>query len=160
MRIMSFDLEEKRLKELAETLHLDKVEFTGYVADEALVSYYSLAQAVVFPSSERSEAFGVTIIEALMMGKPVISTELGTGTSFVNKDGETGIVVPPKDPEALNQALRLFLEDDEQQLLFAGNAKKRYLSLFTPEVNAEEYIKLYRKLASDNLKVAEGALVG
>jgi len=58
------------------------------------------------PSIAKSEAFGLVLLEAMAWGKPVISTELGTGTSFVNQDGITGFVVPPKNSQVLAQAIK------------------------------------------------------
>nr|WP_246673258.1 glycosyltransferase [Mesorhizobium sp. B2-4-14] len=55
----------------------------------------------IFRSNQRSEAYGLSLAEAAMCGKPMISCEVGTGTSYVNKAGETGLVVPPSDPERL-----------------------------------------------------------
>ena len=66
---------------------------------------FRLARALVFPSLYRSEAFGVSLLEGAMYGLPLISTELNTGTTFVNKEGVTGLVVPPGDVEAGRGAL-------------------------------------------------------
>ncbi len=65
-----------------------------------------LCLALVLPSHLRSEAYGVVLVEAARAGRPMISCEIGTGTSFVNRDGETGLVVAPADPAALADAMR------------------------------------------------------
>jgi len=59
----------------------------------------------VFPSYLRSEAFGISLLEDAMYGKPMISREIGTGTTYINIGGETGLVVPPSDSMALRQAM-------------------------------------------------------
>ena len=90
----------------------DRVAFVGAVADDALAAYYHAADVFCLPACERSEAFGLVQVEAMASGLPVVSTELGTGTSYVNLDGVSGIVVPPKQPEALAGALNRLLRDD------------------------------------------------
>ena len=71
-------------------LSLNNVTFTGYVPDTIKVALFKLSRGIVFPSYLRAEAFGVTLLEGAMYCKPLISTEVGSGTSHVNVDGETG----------------------------------------------------------------------
>ena len=110
----------------------DKVIFAGRVADEELPAYYRAADVFVLPASERSEAFGLVQLEAMTSGLPVVSTELGTGTSFVNLHGESGLVVPPKDPVALAQAINALLGDEPLRRRLGEGAKARS-ALFTVE---------------------------
>jgi len=70
-----------------------------------LPKYYSAADVFVLPSIDRGEAFGLVVVEAMACGVPVVTTELGTGTSFHNIDGVTGRVVPPKNEKALANAI-------------------------------------------------------
>jgi len=110
----------------------DKVIFAGRVVDEELPAYYRAADVFVLPASERSEAFGLVQLEAMTSGLPVVSTELGTGTSFVNLHGESGLVVPPKDPVALAQAINALLGDEPLRRRLGEGAKARS-ALFTVE---------------------------
>ena len=71
--------------------------------DDDKIALLTLCHALTFPSHLRSEAFGISLLEAAMFGKAMISTEIGTGTSYVNVDGETGLVVPASDPGALQR---------------------------------------------------------
>lgn len=73
--------------------------------DEDKVALLDLAGGTIFPSHMRAEAFGIFLLEAAMFAKPLISSEIGTGTSFVNVDGETGIIIHPGDPSALRRAM-------------------------------------------------------
>jgi rhamnosyl/mannosyltransferase len=77
----------------------------GFLPDEDKVALLELCYSVIFPSHLRSEAFGISLLEGAMYGMPLISSEIGTGTTYINIDGETGIVVPPSEPDALRQAL-------------------------------------------------------
>jgi glycosyltransferase involved in cell wall biosynthesis len=134
------------LKKLVEDQGLTNVKFAGYVSDSELPSYYRQSRAFIFPSCERSEAFGMTILEAFLFKKPVVSTELGTGTSYVNLDGKTGMVVKPKNVEALHQALLLFSKNDDLLKQYGENGHKRMVDLFSPEVAGEKYYQVYQNL--------------
>ncbi|HYD82229.1 MAG TPA: glycosyltransferase family 4 protein [Paucimonas sp.] len=137
---------EADLKQQAARLGLTNVRFLGAVSDEDKVALLRLSRAVVFPSHLRSEAFGVTLLEGAMYGKPLISSEIGTGSSYVNVDGVTGIVVPPNDPEALRTAMRR-LEDDPALAADMGrNARARFDALFTAQRMAGAYVELYREV--------------
>ena len=132
-----------RLKALAQGLGASNVVFAGFVNDEEKVALMKLCRAVVFPSHLRSEAFGVTLIEGLMYGKPLISCEIGTGTSYVNRDGETGHVIPPANPAALRDAMCDLLNDSAKSERMGRAGRKRYGELFTGERMAAAYHKLY-----------------
>src|SRR4030067_181195 len=90
--------EERFLREQVLKEYLtEKVVFLGDVSDSDLPSYYGACDLFVLPASHRSEAFGTVLIEAMAADKAVISTELGTGTSFINLHNNTGLVVPPQN---------------------------------------------------------------
>ena len=84
---------------------LSNLHFLGPLSDVDKSALLALCCALVFPSHLRSEAFGLSLVEAAMAGKPMISCEIGTGTSYVNVNGETGITIPPSDPQALASAV-------------------------------------------------------
>ena len=103
---------EARHKAQARELGIEsRAHFLGKVPDDRLAALYKGARCLVLPSTNRAEAFGMVLGEALACGTPVISTELGTGTSFVNQDGRTGFVVPPGDTNALAGHIKQLLED-------------------------------------------------
>ena len=91
---------------------------------------YRNADIFVLPSSDRGEGFGYVLLEAMAVSLPLISTELGTGTSFVNQHGETGLVVPPEDPSALAAAIEYMAANPELRRRFGQTARKRLLELF------------------------------
>jgi rhamnosyl/mannosyltransferase len=85
---------------------------------------------LVLPSEARSEAFGVVLLEAAAHARPQISTEIGTGTSWVNLDGQTGFVVPPRNPRALAAAIDQLCSDKElsdHELVLLQNYISRFV---------------------------------
>lgn len=134
---------EAELKEHAARLNLKNIHFLGALPDEDKVALLQLCYAVVFPSHLRSEAFGISLLEGAMYGKPMISSEIGTGTTFVNIGDETGLVVPPSDPAALRQAMRYLWEHPEIAADMGRRAEERYWKYFTAEQMAKSYADLY-----------------
>jgi O-antigen biosynthesis rhamnosyltransferase len=137
---------EGELKAQARRLGLDNVVFAGQVDDREKMALFRLARAVVFPSHLRSEAFGVTLLEGAMSGRALISTEVGTGTSHVNVDGETGLVVAPGSPAALREALDRLWAQPELAAALGARARARYEQRFTGELMGQRYVDLYRRL--------------
>lgn len=125
---------------------INNIHILGAKPDEDKIALLTLCRALVFPSHLRSEAFGLSLVEASMHAKPMISCEIGTGTSYVNLDGETGIVIPPADPDKLVEAMqRLWLNHEECQR-FGQAARKRYISHFTAKRMVCSYAALYQSL--------------
>ncbi|MXY55813.1 MAG: glycosyltransferase [Gammaproteobacteria bacterium] len=137
---------ERELKKQSQRLGLPNVAFTGYVPDPMKVALLRQCRAVVSPSYLRAEAFGVSLLEGAMAGKPLITAEVGSGTSHVNVDGETGVVVEPRSPEAFRDAMdRLHREPDLAQTLGAG-ARCRFERLFNGRLMGERYGDIYSSL--------------
>ena len=101
------------------------------------------------PSHLRSEAFGISLLEGAMYGKPMISSEIGTGTSYINIHGETGLVVPPSQPAAFRQAMRWLWEHPQQAEEMGRNAEARYRQPFTAEEMGRRWSELYRELLEE-----------
>jgi rhamnosyl/mannosyltransferase len=125
----------------------DNVIFTGGISDSDREALLDLCLAFIFPSHLRSEAFGIALVEAARAGKPMISCEIGTGTSYVNANGETGLTIVPADPNALGEAMRQLACSPEMVRQMGTKAQARYEQLFRAETMAEGYLKLYRQLA-------------
>lgn len=119
-----------------------RVFFLGELSDNQVTAYLHACDIFTLPSTQRSEAFGIVQIEAMACGKPVVSTELGTGTSYVNCNGVTGIVVPPEDSVALAGALNQLLAAPEKRLHYGQHGRKRQECLFSvePMINATEAV--------------------
>jgi rhamnosyl/mannosyltransferase len=136
------------LQETAAREGLANVRFVGSVSDEDKMCLLRLARAFVFPSHLRSEAFGMSLLEAALSAKPMICCEIGTGTSYINADGETGSVVPPEDPQALRAAMQRFAQDPALAQRMGAAARRRFEVRFTAMQMARSYHALYRELAS------------
>jgi glycosyltransferase involved in cell wall biosynthesis len=134
------------LRELIAGLGLERqVVILGDVSDAALPAFYAAADVFVLPSVQRSEAFGIVLLEAMAAGRPVISTELGTGTSWVNQHERTGLVVPPADPSALHRALDRLVNDPGLARQLGEAARRRVVSEFSEEVMVDRLSEIYRK---------------
>ncbi|MGQ9426888.1 glycosyltransferase [Gilvimarinus sp. F26214L] len=141
--------EAPRLRAQIRALGGPDVYLAGRVSDPVKAALMECCRAVVFPSCERSEAFGVTLLEGQLHQKALISTEIGTGTSFVNVDGETGLIVPPNDPDALAAAMQR-LNDDAQLANRLGLAgRQRLEALFSGEHIGRQYLQLYQELLEE-----------
>lgn len=137
---------EVELKAQAAQLGLTNVHFLGGLPDEDKAALLQLCYAFVFPSHLRSESFGISLLEGAMYGKPMISCEMGSGTTFINIADKTGLVVPPRDAAALAQAMMTLWQNPEQASSMGLRAAQRYEDVFSARVMAESYSGLYREL--------------
>lgn len=110
----------------------ERVTFYGRVGDADLPEYYRQADIFVLPANARAEAFGTVLLEAMACSLPCITTEVGSGTSWVVRDGITGLVVPPCDPRALAGAIRSLLDDPERLNEMGQAGRARVEAEFTP----------------------------
>jgi rhamnosyl/mannosyltransferase len=122
--------------------------FAGQVSDQEKTILLKHCFAFVLPSHLRSEAFGMVLVEASMFGKPMVSCEIGTGTSFINVNGETGFVVPPESPRALADSMNALLNDKIMTERFGRAARKRYEALFSGPALGRAHARLYRGILS------------
>jgi len=141
--------EEPALKIQAEQLKLTNLKFLGALPDEDKIALLTLCRGVVFPSHLRTEAYGVSLLEGAMYGKPLISCEIGTGSSYININNETGLVIPPNSPEALRNAMEFFQKHPQQGQIMGEAAYQRYLTALTAQRMTNAYVKLYQKLCGN-----------
>lgn len=141
---------EQELKAKASALGLKSLIFVGQIFDEDKVALLELSYAIVFPSNLRSEAFGISLLEGAMYGKPLISCEIGTGTSFVNEHGVTGLVVMPGDKTSLSDAMSKLWNNPELAQQMGQAAEARYQQFFTADQMASSYADLYTRLLAEH----------
>ncbi len=124
-----------------------RIAFAGQVDNETLAALYTACDVFVLPSVTRAEAFGMVQLEAMACGKPVISTNLQSGVPWVNRHGETGLVVEPGDATALREAIVRLLEDTDLRRTLGQAASARVLSEFTVSQMVARTVSLYQEVA-------------
>lgn len=141
----------EQLKELAAHVSGNSAEiiFTGKLSPEALANEYKSANVFTLPaivdSKGDTEGLGVVLIEAMELGLPIVASNVG-GIPDVVIDGETGILVPEKDPEALASAYKRLAADPELVKHLLAGAQKRIAECFTWDGIIERQIEVYNKV--------------
>lgn len=143
----------EQLREAVAARGLNHVHLLGEVSEDEKALLLDMAYGFVFPSHLRSEAFGISLLEGAMYGKPMISSEIGTGTTYINVHGETGLVVPPSDHEALRAAMTRLWNDPRMAQEMGQRAEARYWQLFTSAQMADNYARLYQELVARRAEV-------
>ncbi|MBK9713254.1 MAG: glycosyltransferase family 4 protein [Kouleothrix sp.] len=115
----------------------------GHVPWRNLMDVYRRASVFVMPSYY--ESFGISCLEAMACGLPVVATTAG-GLPEVVEDGVTGILVPPGDSTALAEAINLLLSDAELRQRLGHAGRERVLATFTPDRVAEQTLSAYRSI--------------
>jgi rhamnosyl/mannosyltransferase len=142
---------ERRLKRQARIQGLRNLRFLGALSDQDKMAILRLSYAMVFPSHLRSEAFGISLLEGAMAGKPLISSEISTGTSYININDETGIVVKAGSSPDLRFAMERLWNDDKLSREMGTKGMERFASFFTSARMGEAYINLYRRLQMNEI---------
>ena len=114
-----------------------EIAFPGRLSDEEMTAHLHACGVMAFPSVLRSEAFGISIMEAHVCGKPVVATKLGTGVEFINADGKTGINVPVGDARAFADATNQLLGDEGLRREYGDYARNRIKEQFDARRIAE-----------------------
>jgi glycosyltransferase involved in cell wall biosynthesis len=116
---------------LADSLGLGKkIIFTGYTKDNMLPKYYNLADMLVLPSVDKSEAFGIVALEAMSSGVPVIASDLPGVRSVVDKK-ETGLLVKPGSVDNLVDMIEYLLKNPQEAKEYGQNGRKKVLEKYT-----------------------------
>jgi glycosyltransferase involved in cell wall biosynthesis len=124
----------------------NRIRFAGALDEETLLAAYAAADALVLPSLNRGEAFGLVLLEAMRARLPVIASAIpGSGIGEVVVDGETGILVTPGDAAALAAAIGRMDGPELRRRLGAGG-RRRWETQFTLESAAQRWLALYANL--------------
>jgi len=123
------------------------VVFAGSLSQPDLVAHYHAADVFCLPSVSVAEAFGIVLLEAMACGLPLVTTALPTGVSVVNRDGQTGWVVPPGDVGALRDALQGLLTDAQLRARLGATARQVFEAEYTATTMAERFLALYQDVA-------------
>ena len=112
----------KRLE--TQAAHSDRIKFIGKISDEELRLYLKASYLFLFPSINRSEAFGVALAEALYCGLPAVSFDIeGSGVTWVNKNNYSGVVVKNFDKQAFARTINELLKKEDLRAELSRNAK-------------------------------------
>ncbi|SHL95507.1 glycosyltransferase [Rhizobacter sp. OV335] len=124
-----------------------RIEFVGRIPDEDIPGYFEAASVFCLSSIVRAEAYGVVLLEAMAMGKPIVTTDIpGSGVPWVNQHEVTGLNVPVSDGRAMAAALTRILQDDALAARFGAAGKDRFLTQLTAESMVSRTLSLYRRL--------------
>ena len=137
-----------KLINLKNKLELKNVFFLGYVSEKYKNELLKHCELFVLPSNARSEAFGIAILEAMSFGKPIISCNIGSATSFINKNNVTGYVIQPNDPNLLSKKINFLLDKKNSKIknYFSKNSYQRFSNFFTSKKMSANYLRLYRDI--------------
>ncbi len=122
----------------------ERVTFLDEVPEADLIALYYAADIFAFPSTNRAETWGTAQVEAMACGLPVICTELGTGTSYVNQHNVTGLVIPPSDPPALAAALKQLIADPALRARLGEGGRQRAYGALSKEAMIRQIMAFYQ----------------
>lgn len=132
---------------IAELGLADKVWLTGRISDAERDAWMFAADVFCLPSVERTEAFGIVLIEAMSAGLPLVATEIpGSGTWWVNAHGDSGLNVPIHDHSAMARAILDITSDPQTHAAFRRHARRRWEEVFTSAGMIDNCLSLYRRL--------------
>jgi rhamnosyl/mannosyltransferase len=135
---------EESLKELALRRGLSgHAEFLGQVSAEELVARYHACSVFALPSITNAEMFGIVQLEAMACNKPVVSTNLPTGVSWVNQHGITGYLVPPSNSQELAKAIHHLLSNPRLRDEMGAAGRRRVEEQFTSQRMAASMFQIY-----------------
>lgn len=125
----------------------DKVHLLGHVPNSELPTYYHACDVFCMPSTVRSEAYGVSMVEAMVMGKAIVASDIaGSGVPWVNVNGGTGLNTPASQPAPMAAALLRLLDDTTLRERLGVASRQRYLQEFNAKLMTKRTISLYQRL--------------
>jgi len=138
--------QEDELKALTQQLYLNQiVHFHGSLSHQQLVKQLQGCDCLCLPSIERTEAFGMVLLEAMTCGKAtIVSNVPGSGMGWVVDEGETGLLVQPEDAVALNAALQNLEQHRDKMRLFGQNGRNKFDQYFHIGQSSRGLSKVYQ----------------
>lgn len=136
-----------RLATLITKLNLaPQVKLLGYCTDAELTALFATCDIVCLPSVERTEAFGVVLLEAMRYAKPIIASAIsGSGVTWVVQDKHTGLLVPPQDATALAHSLQQLIDEPQLGTRLGQAGYQRFMQLFDIKQIAVITSELYQR---------------
>jgi glycosyltransferase involved in cell wall biosynthesis len=148
---------EESLKAMAQRIGVaDRVVWRGYAQPEELVGAYLASTALWFPSSHRSEAYGLVQVEAMAAGCPVINTDIPhSGVSWVSRHEQTGLTIPVSDANALVHASLRIAGDPALRSRLSSGARARAVAEFDDQLMAARSLDLYNSVLTAHQPTVE-----
>ena len=144
--IGSGPLEEALRRQAAEPGLADRVEFLGALSERAKWERLAACDALVLPSVTRAEAFGLVLLEAMAMARPIVVSDLPTGVRMLVRERVNGLRVPPGDPGALAEALEALASDPLSAQRMGRQGRRMFRQRWTADHMIERYVDLYEEL--------------
>jgi len=139
--------ERPHLEQIIQDNSLKNVHLIGHITDDEKLHYYNACSVFCLPSIYKTEAFGIVQLEAMSLGKPLISTKIeGSGVSWVNLDGETGITVDVMNAEQIAGAAKKICGDAVLYNQYSANCRQRFTKFFTQDKMIKDLIDYYYSL--------------
>ncbi|PCD01728.1 hypothetical protein COC42_16585 [Sphingomonas spermidinifaciens] len=132
----------------------DRVHFVGRIDHRTKLKLLCSIDAFVFPSTEITEAFGLSQCEAMLCGTPVVASDLPTGVSDVSIDGKTALCVPPGDSDALAGAIRTIITDRALADRLAAAGRAHVLENMTSDIMAARTLDVFERAMARQAKAA------
>ena len=134
------------IKKYPRQLIPNNIHFLGKVSEKAKNTLINNCEMLVLPSVNRSEAFGMVLLEASRACKPLITTEIKSGTSDINIHDVTGIVIESKNVAQLTTAIKFLFDNPEIAKQMGLNARNKFIDSYTSEKMCSELFNEYKKL--------------
>lgn len=122
----------------------EHVKFAGFVKEELKPLYYKASDIFVLPSTRKHESFGIVNLEAMACGLPIVASKIG-GVPDIVKDGENGLLVPPRDSEALADAIIYLLENEDVRRKMSKRGREMVKNYSWDKI-AEQYEEVYEEV--------------
>ena len=142
----------EQLKSLVASLKLqDRVTFHGILSNDELAQKMVDCDCLCLPSIERTEAFGMVLLEAMYFGKATVISDVdGSGMGWVVDDNVTGIKVKPADEDALAGALKRLAADREELARMGQRGREKFDQQFEINHAVEGLVKIYQQATQTN----------
>ena len=122
----------------------DKVKLLGYIPDDMIHAYFDGCTLFCLSSVDKREAFAIVQIEAMAHGKPIVSVDIpGSGVPWVNKHGVSGINVPPRNSQALAEAIRQLCSDEVTYQQYCRQSRQHFEELFRRDTMISTCLEMY-----------------
>lgn len=133
----------------------DRVHFLGAVSHRDKLKLLSMIDVFAFPSTEITEAFGISQLEAMIMEVPVVASDLPTGVSDVSRNEDTALTVPPRNSDALASALKRVIYDSDLRQKLVISARDRVLEKFTTKAMTGRFNRLNRDVLNPHSEISQ-----